>query len=848
METGKGIPEVKERGFLRSQFTKVMNKIKAELQDGNLDVSGQMVLLEEKFVRITALDRLILRVAFESPEVVDPEKEFEESESYRESFLLLKHRVTSISAAKVSPSMKEKESLSSPMKSRLPKISLPHFKGDSREWPDFKQMFDVAASSLDDAEKFILLKTLLEKEAADAIRNIPLKGENFRIAIDILTNRYGRKEIQQEALMNQLLSLRSVSDDRRPEEMRKMVDSLSSIVRALQSEGLSSDKYGSLLKPILESKIPVSLRVQWGRQRRREAPSPLPDEQSPCASDDWTEKKLDDFLKFLEEETQILEEAVRSKVRKDVLEDEKAAMKLRKLRTNVRSLQKDASSEEKVLGIPWDQKSDELGVAFSFKTNEPPKEISIQEEKDAEGWIFRNIQSAVFSEEKIKLASGDKISGKSRLATLAPFMEDGFVKMGGRIGFSTTLEEREKHPIILSRCGAVDLFIQWIHEKCLHGGVGLVIVEMRKRGLWVLTGKRGIRAVILKCRQCKRRLASPFHQEEAPFPKERLHLEKPFLVTGVDLAGPMYIDDGRKVWITVFTCMGVRAVHLELVSNLSEEALRRAVLRFLGRRGRVQMFWSDHGTNFVALSKFVQNVGVEWRFIVERAPWWGGAWERIVALVKNLLRPMLGRGKYTQEEIYTMLVQVESLLNKRPISYVFEGGQFGIPVPLIPEQFLIMGSEVNKEQKPLNDRLIQTQEWGREVKRRWKEEYLTQVLGEAKKSKFQKSEIEIGEVVLVGGTGRSREFWKLGVVEEKYRGSDGLVRAVKLKMPNGTIKRPVQLLYPMEVKGELSQIQRQAESEEEAEEEEEIENEDDVQTESVTRRGRKVKIPLRYLD
>jgi len=67
---------------------------------------------------------------------------------------------------------------------------------------------------------------------------------------------------------------------------------------------------------------------------------------------------------------------------------------------------------------------------------------------------------------------------------------------------------------------------------------------------------------------------------------------------GVDLAGPLFLKDGSKVWIVLFTCAVYRAVHLELVKSLSTEAFLYSLRRFISRRGRPNTIYSDNGTNF----------------------------------------------------------------------------------------------------------------------------------------------------------------------------------------------------------------------------------------------------------
>ncbi|GFV12674.1 integrase catalytic domain-containing protein [Trichonephila clavipes] len=78
--------------------------------------------------------------------------------------------------------------------------------------------------------------------------------------------------------------------------------------------------------------------------------------------------------------------------------------------------------------------------------------------------------------------------------------------------------------------------------------------------------------------------------------------------------------------------------------------------------------------------------GIHWKFIVERAPWWGGFYERLVKTIKDPLRKILGRALLTFEELSTILSEVEVIVNHRPLTYVENDP--GEPEPLTPAHFL----------------------------------------------------------------------------------------------------------------------------------------------------------------
>ncbi len=142
-----------------------------------------------------------------------------------------------------------------------------------------------------------------------------------------------------------------------------------------------------------------------------------------------------------------------------------------------------------------------------------------------------------------------------------------------------------------------------------------------------------------------------------------------------------------KTYICVFVSLNVKAVHLELVSDLTSEGFIACLRRFVARRGKPSTIWSDHGTNFVGanreLKEFVEFLGEEknakrisqfcssqkinWKFIPERAPHFGGLWEAAVKSLKSHLKKVTVNIKLTFEEACALLTQIEACLNSRPL-------------------------------------------------------------------------------------------------------------------------------------------------------------------------------------
>ena len=137
----------------------------------------------------------------------------------------------------------------------------------------------------------------------------------------------------------------------------------------------------------------------------------------------------------------------------------------------------------------------------------------------------------------------------------------------------------------------------------------------------------------------------------------------------------------------LFTCLVVRAVHLELILDMTTEEFLLALRRFISQRGRPVEITSDNALTFNSASKalqmiwknntkheeiqsYVSNVGIKWLFIVEMAPWMGGFYERLVGLVKRAMRKTIQRKLLTVIQLQTILKEVEATINARPLVYV----------------------------------------------------------------------------------------------------------------------------------------------------------------------------------
>ncbi|XP_015433580.1 PREDICTED: uncharacterized protein LOC107189534 [Dufourea novaeangliae] len=371
-----------------------------------------------------------------------------------------------------------------------------------------------------------------------------------------------------------------------------------------------------------------------------------------------------------------------------------------------------------------------------------------------------------------------------------------------------------RYPVVLdSKDSIVKLLVKESHERLCHTGVQTLVSDIRER-YWILAARRAARRVIDKCVICKRQKGKRLKAIPTPLPTDRVRDAAVFEVTGVDLAGPVFLKVNQKARICLFTCAIYRAVHLELVTSLSTSAFIEGLRRFVASRGRPSVMYSDNGTNFVGAVKLLRKV--DWKRVSEyssvqkldcrlnppSAAWWGGFWERMIGLLKPLLRKILGKACLSYEEMLTSLCDCEAIVNARPITYVSND-----PMdlcPLTPSMFLQEVREIGMpdcddvNRCDINKRLRYRQMLREDLRRRFRSECLGK-LSYKSKTRNLASVIGVGDVVLVGNDDRKRMDWPLARVMEVIRGKDGNVRVVRVKTPRGELMRPVQRLYPLEV-------------------------------------------------
>ncbi|XP_064482986.1 uncharacterized protein LOC135395827 [Ornithodoros turicata] len=292
-------------------------------------------------------------------------------------------------------------------------------------------------------------------------------------------------------------------------------------------------------------------------------------------------------------------------------------------------------------------------------------------------WLHRTQQEAFPSE--IPCLSSDKtLSPTSCVRDLRRFLDNfGTIRVGGRFHQFPDCEQ-VKHPVLLpAKHRFTDLVVVDAHHRVLHAGVQDTLSQVRSK-FWMLRGRQTTRRVLHTCLTCCEHHPQLGTAPTAPLPRERATESESFAVVGVGYAGPLYLrgsSSSSKAYIVLFSCGVTRAVHLELSSFMNVPDFLLAFRRFIARRGMSSSVYSDNARTFHKCSAVLSLVAagdfqdfaaqrrIEWRFIIERAPWWGGWWERLIRTVKEALRRCLGRGSLTFGELTTTLCGVEAVVN-----------------------------------------------------------------------------------------------------------------------------------------------------------------------------------------
>ncbi|XP_011171560.3 uncharacterized protein LOC105204206 [Solenopsis invicta] len=456
------------------------------------------------------------------------------------------------------------------------------------------------------------------------------------------------------------------------------------------------------------------------------------------------------------------------------------------------------------------------------KVNRNFNYLSVDEISKAHQLLIKAIQRVHFTNEIAAIQAKGHVNATSKLSQFSPFLcEKGVLRVGGRIQNAVASYEK-KHPILLhpSDSNFTQLLIKREHHRLLHAGPQSLLYAIREK-YWPLGGRGIVRKIVHGCVICFRNKPKALSQIMGQLPADRVTPGRSFLVTGVDFAGPIItlVNRGRgrktnKSYISLFICLATKAMHLELVSDLSSASFIAALRRFVGRRGCPQRLFCDNATNFVGAKnelsemhfligdkkreisdKFFVPNRIQWKFIPPSSPHMGGLWEAGVKSCKFHLKQIIGATLLTFEKLNTILIQIEACLNSRPICQLPSTPED--LQPLTPSHFLIgepltslPDNDFSSVQINRLDRWQLLQRITQDFWKRWSIEYLTSLQGKVK-WRIEKSNLVINDSVLIQDNNLPPLKWKLGRVIEIHKGIDDKIRVVTLKTATGMYKRSI---------------------------------------------------------
>ncbi|XP_046145012.1 uncharacterized protein LOC123988552 [Osmia bicornis bicornis] len=460
------------------------------------------------------------------------------------------------------------------------------------------------------------------------------------------------------------------------------------------------------------------------------------------------------------------------------------------------------------------------------KTNTEKGSLTVSELRHAQNVLIKALQALHFPKELQHIANKEpQVGGK--LQRLNPFLDkEGILRVGGRLK-NSSIPFSQRHPIVLPKARVTSLIIESEHRTQLHTGIQNTLYAIRRR-YWPIDGRSQVWKTIKTCLRCLRAQPPPVNYIMGNLPEARVTESRPFTNTGVDYCGPFYIKERRhrnrtrvKVYVAVFVCLAVKAVHLELVSDLTTEAFLAALRRFIARRGLCKNLYSDNGTNFVGacnefreihellksddhtqkVKTFLASRFIEWSFIPPHAPHFGGLWEAAVKAFKHHLTRVIGTELNTFEDLNTLIIEIEAILNSRPLTPISTDANDLLA--LTPGHFLIGDSLTSLRERDFTDtpanRLSSwqhVQQMRQHFWNRWHREYLNELTQRNKWSQGSHS-IKEGTLVLLREDNIPPMQWALGRVLKVHPGSDGIVRAVTVKTATSILDRSTKRLVPL---------------------------------------------------
>lgn len=440
--------------------------------------------------------------------------------------------------------------------------------------------------------------------------------------------------------------------------------------------------------------------------------------------------------------------------------------------------------------------------------------LDVEENDKSLKLLIKCSQSESFCDEIQTVLDKKALPRKSKLLSLTPFVDSfGILRASGRIQ-NSEFEYEKKHPAILdAKHHLTKLIMSHEHLRLFHAGPQLLLASVRER-FWPIGGRNLARSTTRRCLVCTRLRGKTLQPIMGNLPAERSSPSFAFYSCGVDMAGPFMISSKKgkgnrisKCYLCLFVCLATKAVHLELVSDLSTEAFILSLRRFVSRRGKPSIIFSDNGSNFKgannelnkllrssrqSIANFANDEGIKFKFSPAYSPHFGGIWEAGIKSAKYHLHRIAGNASLTFEELATLFAQIEAILNSRPLTPLSSDPTD--PAPLTPGHFLIGRPLTSLPSLPVTtkhpNRYERIEQLRQHFWERWRQEFVAE-LQQRTKWQVRQKELRVGDLVILKEDQLPPLQWRLARVTCLYPGPDGVSRVADVLTNRGTIRRAV---------------------------------------------------------
>ena len=447
--------------------------------------------------------------------------------------------------------------------------------------------------------------------------------------------------------------------------------------------------------------------------------------------------------------------------------------------------------------------------------------ISLDELRYAEHEILRHVQNQFFLKEITDLTNNAKVKKSSHILKMDPVLSDGLLRVGGRLRKSSIPHDSKHQIIVPKETSIAKLIVQEAHQTSGHSGREYVLSIVRQK-FWIVHANALVRRVLAACFECRRRQSKPNTQKMADLPAARITPDQPpFTNTGIDYFGPFMVKQKRslvKRYGVIFTCLAVRAIHIEVASSLETDTFILALRRFIARRGQVKRIYSDNGTNLVGGERELREAiaqwnnekihncliqrEIEWHFSPPLASHYGGTWERCIRTIRKVLNAISKEQQLDDESFLTLMTEVEAIVNGRPLTTSSDDPRDDQPIT--PNHLLLLDREPSLPPGIFDKNDIYPRKRWRQVQymsdlfwKRWTREYLP-LLQQRTKWMHPKKNLGVDDVVLLLDESSPRNAWPIGRVIDVIPDSRGLVRRAKVKTNKGVFERAIHKLCLLE--------------------------------------------------